>query len=254
MAEIHPTAIISPGAKLGADVSIGPFSIIHAGVHLGNGTSVGSHCELGVATPLADDNTLRIGAGSLIRSHSVFYIGSTFGDRLKTGHRVTVREKIRAGSDLQLGTLDELQGDCVIGNHVKMHSSVHVGQKTRIHDYVWIFPSVVLTNDPHPPSEYLVGCTLHEFAAISAMSIVCPGVHVGRGAFVGAMTLVQDDVPADTICVGVPGRNRGPTTLITHKETGLPAYPWRRHFHRGYPAETVAMWKAEFGEEPEIEG
>src|SRR5579863_5714566 len=245
MAAIHPSAIVESGAELGKDVSIGPFSIVHAGVRLGEGTRVESFCELGVATPLATFPTLEIGAGGLIRSHSVFYTGSRFGARLRTGHRVTVREGTRAGTDLQIGTLCDIQGHCEIGDYVKMHSNVHIGHKSRIHNYVWLFPYVVLTNDPHPPSEFLVGCTLHEFAVVATMSIVLPGVQVGRGAFVGAMTLVREDVPADTICVGVPGKNVGPTTKIRHKGTGFPAYPWRRHFHRGYPAEVVALWKAE---------
>lgn len=248
MSDIHPSAIVSPRARLGAGVSVGPFTLIHPDVHIGEGTSIGSHCELGVPTPLAGQPTLHIGAHSVIRSHSIFYAGSVFGDNLRTGHRVTVRENTRAGVDMQIGTLSDIQGHCEFGDYVKLHSNVHIGHKSRVHDYVWIFPYVVLTNDPHPPSEYLVGCTLEEFAVVSTMSVVLPGVNVGRGAFVGAMTLVKDDVPADTICVGVPGKNVGPTTKIKHRETGRPAYPWRRHFHRGYPAEAVAMWKAEFGE------
>ncbi len=248
MSDIHPSAIVSPGAKLGADVSVGPFTIIHPDVHIGEGSSIGSHCEIGVPTPLAGEPALRIGAHSVIRSHSIFYAGSQIGDNLRTGHRVTVRENTRAGTDLQLGTLCDIQGHCEFGDYVKMHSNVHIGHKSRVQDYVWIFPYVVLTNDPHPPSEYLVGCTLEEFAVVSTMSVVLPGVNVGRGAFVGAMTLVKDDVPADTICVGVPGKNVGPTTKIKHRGTGQPAYPWRRHFHRGYPAEAVAMWQAEFGD------
>ena len=55
----------------------------------------------------------------MIRSHSVFYQGSTFGSRLATGHRVTVREKTQAGENLRLGTLCDLQGTCVIGDYVR---------------------------------------------------------------------------------------------------------------------------------------
>src|SRR5579859_4669910 len=244
MPDIHPSAIVSPDTELGPGVSIGPFCIIHPGVHLGAHTVVGAYCELGVASPLARDAELHIGAGSLIRSHSVFYLGSSLGPNLKTGHRVTVRENTRAGRDLQLGTLCDIQGHCEFGDYVKMHSNVFVADKSRIHDYVWIFPHVVLANDPHPPSELTSGSILEEFAAIGTMSVVLPGVRVGRGGFVGAKTLVRADVPADTICLGVPGRNVGPTSKIKHRGTGDPAYPWRRHFHRGYPAEAVAMWKA----------
>ncbi|HEY1991417.1 MAG TPA: N-acetyltransferase [Gammaproteobacteria bacterium] len=246
---VHPSAIIEAGAELGADVSIGPFCIVHAGVRLGDRSRVEAYCELGLPTPLAADGKLSIGADSLIRSHSVFYAGSSFGAHLRTGHRVTVRELTRAGSDLQIGTLSDIQGHCEIGDHVRTHSNVHIGHKSRVGDYAWIFPYVVLTNDPHPPSEHLVGCTLDEFAVIATMSVVLPGVRVGRGAFVGAMTMVKEDVPPDTICVGVPGKNVGPTSKIKHRGTGAPAYPWRRHFHRGYPAEAVALWKAEFDDE-----
>jgi acyl-[acyl carrier protein]--UDP-N-acetylglucosamine O-acyltransferase len=245
---IHPSAIVETGAELGVDVSIGPFCIVHAGVRLGDRSRVEAYSELGLPTPLAPGAPLEIGADSLIRSHSVFYAGSRFGARLRTGHRVTVRELTHAGSDLQIGTLCDFQGHCEIGNHVRTHSNVHIGHKSRIGDYAWIFPYVVLTNDPHPPSEHLVGCVLEEFAVIATMSVVLPGVRVGRGAFVGAMTLVKEDVPPDTICIGVPGKNTGPTSKIRHRGSGEPAYPWRRHFHRGYPAEAVALWKAEFGD------
>jgi acyl-[acyl carrier protein]--UDP-N-acetylglucosamine O-acyltransferase len=246
MSGIHPSAIVSPRAELGPDVSIGPFSIIHPGVRLGAGTVVGAYCELGVASPLARDPGLHIGDGGLIRSHSVFYLGSTLGPNLRTGHRVTVRENTQAGCDLQIGTLGDIQGHCQFGDYVKMQSNVFVAHKSRIHDYVWIFPHVVLANDPHPPSELTSGCILEDFAAIGTMSVVLPGVRVGRGGFVGAKTLVREDVPPDTVCLGVPGKNVGPTSKIKHRETGEPAYPWRRHFHRGYPAEAVAQWRAEF--------
>ncbi|HSN17912.1 MAG TPA: N-acetyltransferase [Gammaproteobacteria bacterium] len=245
---VHPSAIVEAGAELGADVSIGPFCVVHAGVRLGDRTRVEAYCELGLPTPLAPGGTLSIGADSLIRSHSVFYAGSSFGTHLATGHRVTVRERTHAGNDLQIGTLSDIQGHCEIGHHVRTHSNVHIGHLSRIGDYVWIFPYVVLTNDPHPPSEHLVGCVLEEFAVVATMSVVLPGVRIGRGAFVGAMTVVREDVPADTICMGVPGKNVGPTSKIKHRGTGGPAYPWRRHFHRGYPAEAVAQWQAEFGD------
>ena len=53
-----------------------------------------------------------IGDNSLIRSKSIFYVGSTFGPKLLTGHRVTVREGVKAGKNLQIGTLTDIQGDC----------------------------------------------------------------------------------------------------------------------------------------------
>lgn len=248
MTAVHPTASISDRAVLGANVAIGAFSIIEAGVEIGDNTVIGPFCHIGIPSPIAENDRLVIGANSLIRSYSLFYIGSTFGDALTTGHRVSVRENTRAGINLQLGTLSDVQGHCVIGDYVRCHSNVHIGQKSKIGDYVWIFPYVVLTNDPHPPSIFLEGAKLEDFVAVATMSVVLPGANVGRGALVGAMSVVRGNVPPDMIYVGNPGKTVGSTDRIRLRSTGLPAYPWRRHFQRGYPETVVAQWRAEFPE------
>ncbi|MCF6317544.1 MAG: N-acetyltransferase [Marinosulfonomonas sp.] len=243
---IHETSIISPKAELGEDVVVGPYTIIGDKVRIGNNTHIEAYCEIGIAQGTQDGGLLTIGAHSTIRSGTVLYQGSTFGEGFTTGHKVTVREGVTAGDGLQLGTLSDIQGRCQFGEYVKLHSNVHVGQASILGDYIWIFPYVVLTNDPHPPSETRLGCHLEDFCVVATMSTVLPGVRLGRGALIGAMTLVREDVPDDNICVGVPGRLVGETKKIKFKKTGEPVYPWRRHFHRGYPDEIVKSWIAEF--------
>jgi acetyltransferase-like isoleucine patch superfamily enzyme len=239
---IHPTSLISPRAKLGRNVTVGPFTIIHDNVEIGDDTEIGSHCEIGYPSKLADGAPLVIGAGSLIRSHSIFYEGSTFGERLQTGHRVTVREMTRAGKNLQIGTLSDFQGHCTIGDYVRTHSNVHIGQSSRVGNFVWIFPYVVLTNDPHPPSDVHVGCVIEDYAAVATMSVVLPGVTVGEGALVAAVSSVGKDVAPHTVVGGSPAKFICETKKIKHRETGEPAYPWTTHFHRGYPDEVVRQW------------
>ncbi|MBJ7309757.1 N-acetyltransferase [Rugamonas sp. CCM 8940] len=242
---IHPSAIVAPGAKLGANVSVGPFSIIHDNVEIGAGSVIDAYCEIGYPTPLADGLPLRIGAGARIRSHSVFYQGSTFGARLVTGHRVTVREKTTAGVAFQIGTMNEIQGDCTIGDHVRCQSNVFIGKMTTIGDFVWLFPYVVLTNDPHPPSNLLLGCQIGDYAAIAAMSVVLPGVKVGRHALVAAASKVHRDVAPATVVGGNPARYLCDTSTIRLRDgSEQPAYPWTTHFRRGYPAEVTAGWDA----------
>ena len=243
---IHPTALIDPAARLGDGVEVGPFSIVHGDVELGEGTVVGSHCELGHPSVAGDVGPLRIGAGSLIRSYSLFYAGSTFGPRLQTGHRVTVREGVEAAEDLRIGTLCDLQGDASFGRHVRLHSNVHIGQGSTVEEFVWIFPYVVLTNDPHPPSDgFHVGAVIERFAVVATSSVVLPGVRVGEGSLVAAHALVREDVPPGAICAGVPGKVRGSVEAIRLSDDSGPAYPWRRHFHRGYPEDVVRDWIAE---------
>jgi acyl-[acyl carrier protein]--UDP-N-acetylglucosamine O-acyltransferase len=249
MSYIHETAAIDALASLGEGVEVGPFSIVHANVNIRDGTKIGSHCEIGVPTPLSDGAPLIIGENSVIRSHSVFYEGSTFGNRLQTGHRVTVREKTVAGENLQIGTLSDLQGDIKIGDYVRLHSNVHIGKKSTIGSYVWIFPYVVLTNDPTPPSETLLGVSLGDYSIVATMSVILPGVSIGSHALVAASACVAKDVPNGMIAAGVPAKIIGETSKIKLKNLpDINAYPWPRHFKRGYPDHVVAAWLEEFGE------
>lgn len=245
---IHPTAIISKESTIGSNVIVGPYTIIHKNVAIGEGTVIGSHCEIGCPphNP-SDGGPLNIANNSLIRSHSIFYEGSTFGENLVTGHRVTVREKTIAGRNLQIGTLGDIQGHCEIGNFVRFHSNVHIGQHSKIKNYVWIFPYVVLTNDPHPPSDVRMGVTLEDYSAIGTMSIILPGCTVKEGALVGAHSSVSRDVEANTVVAGSPAKHIFDTNKIKLKDgSNQSAYPWRRHFHRGYLPETVEKWMLEF--------
>lgn len=243
---IHPTALVSTKAQLGRGVCVGPFTVIHDDVIIGDETVIEGHCEIGHSTALAQGLPLVFGPKSLIRSHSIFYQGSTFGEGLVTGHRVTVREKTFAGKNFQIGTVSDIQGHCEIGNYVRTHSNVHIGQKSKIHDFVWLFPYVVLTNDPHPPSNVCVGCEIENFAVIATMSVILPGVKVGEGALVAAHSSVGKEVLPHTVVGGSPAKFLCETSKIKLRDgSGQSAYPWTQHFTRGYPESIIQEWLTE---------
>jgi acyl-[acyl carrier protein]--UDP-N-acetylglucosamine O-acyltransferase len=243
---IHSTAIVDPSANIANDVEIGPYSIVHANVVLAEGCKIGSYCELGIETPLGDGSPLIIEKDSLIRSHSIFYESSRFGEKLVTGHRVTVRENTHAGKNLQLGTLNDIQGDCEIGDYVRFHSNVHVGKKSTVGDFVWIFPYVVLTNDPHPPSNILKGVTVGDYAIIATMSVILPGVKIGEGALIAAHSSLKVDAEAGMLYMGSPAEKICSASKIRLQDgTRRPAYPWINHFSRGYPESIVNAWGAQ---------
>jgi acetyltransferase-like isoleucine patch superfamily enzyme len=239
---IHEAAIVSPGASIGSNVFVGPFTIIHDGVVIGDNTTIGSHCELGVAFVDVDE-PLVIGPESLIRSHSILYAGSTIGSGFTTGHHVTVRERSTIGLNMQLGTLSDLQGDCIIGDYVRMHSNVNINKHTTIGNFVWLFPYAMTTNDPTPPSDTQMGCTIKDFASIAARAMLLPGVTVHEHALVGANSKVTRDVPAGMVATGDPAKVIGPASQLRLRDgTERPAYPWPTHFQRGYPAHVTADW------------
>lgn len=241
--KIHPTAVISSKAILGENIEVGPFTFVHDNVVVGSGTRIDGFCEIGYPTPLADDLPLIIGGESLIRSHSVFYQGSTFGDGLVTGHQVTVREKTIAGKGFQIGTLGDVQGSCSIGNYVKTQSSVTIGQQSKIGNFVWLFPGVLLTNDPNPPSNDIQGVTLEDYVVAGVKATFLPGVNIGKGSFVTAHSLVGQDMPEDSLVSGSPAKRLCKASDMRLKnDVRVRAYPWRNRFVRGYPESIVEKW------------
>ena len=245
--KIHKTAIIEDGAKLGKNVEVGPFTHIGKKVVIGNNVVIQGDCEIGINSSKNNKKKIFIGDNSLIRSKSIFYAGSTFGPNLVTGHRVTVREGVKAGKNLQIGTLTDIQGDCKIGDYVRQHSNIFISQLTKIGNFVWIFPHAVLTNDPTPPSSKFKGVTVEDYVVIAAGSLILPGVILREGTLVGAKSKIRKSTNAHTLVSGNPAVEKCSTSKIKLKYgSKKSAYPWIRHFHRGYPIEIIKEWKRKF--------
>lgn len=217
--------------------------IIRDEVTIGKKSFLGANCILGEYTADVLSNSgsknavLDIGENALIRSGSIIYAGTTIGKHFQTGHRVTIREKAVIGEYVSIGTLSDIQGYCEIGNYVKMHSNVHIGQESKIEDYVWIFPYVILTNDPTPPSYELKGVTLKSFAVVATGSILLPGVTVEGDSLVAAGAVVTKDVRKGDVVGGNPAKVISHISKIKNHITGENVYPWRYTFKRGMPWE-----------------
>lgn len=235
--------IIGDNVVIEDDVYIDFGTIIKDNVTIGKGSFIGARCILGeflfdfFQDKVNKAHPLIIGKNSIIRSETIIYGDNTIGDSFQTGHRVTIREKSVIGNNTRIGTLSDIQGYCTIGNYVSLHSNVHVGQKSIIEDYVWIFPYVVLTNDPTPPSDELFGVTLKSFSLVATGSVILPGVTVNEDALIGAGSIVKNDVPKEMVVVGNPAKEICSVTKIKNKTTGNAVYPWRYTFKRGMPWE-----------------
>ncbi|MEJ0009685.1 MAG: acyltransferase [Alphaproteobacteria bacterium] len=236
--------MISPKASIGASCTIAASAIIHDNVTLGAGSTVGEFCILGhPALGDAAGQMLTIGEGALIRSHTVIYEGSNFGPQLRVGHSSMLREGIVAGINFQVGSFNDLEGDTTVGDWTRFHSNVHIGRGAVIGSFVWIFPYVVLTNDPLPPSWMKEGVTVGDGAAICTSAVVLPGATIGRGAFVAAMTRAKGDVPPAALVIGGEGKIIGTIDKLKHKASGK-QHPWMSHAAGNYPPEAQERIRA----------
>ena len=257
---IGENCIISSNSSIGEGTIIMHNCIIEDDVHIGQNCYIDSNCIIRKGTILRDNsfvgaNTilgehqmdfikdhkshheLDIGSNAVIRSGSIIYTGTRIGNYFQSGHQVTIREKASIGNHCSIGTLSDIQGYCNIGNYVNMHSNVHIGQESVIDDYVWIFPYVVLTNDPTPPSEELQGVHVHSFAIIAAHSVILPGVDIASDSLVAAGANVTKNVEEYAVVGGNPAKKVGDVRNIKNHVTGEAVYPWRFHFKRRMPWE-----------------
>jgi UDP-3-O-[3-hydroxymyristoyl] glucosamine N-acyltransferase len=245
--QIHPTAIISENAKISKTATVGANAIIYDNAVIGANVFIGPNSIIGepVSSYYRDRNyenpKLVIGPNSIIRSGAFVYAGATIGERFQCGTSVTIREDTKIGSHCSVGTLSDIEGDCRIGDYARLHSNVHVAQKTEIGSYVWIYPYTVFTNDPTPPSNQLVGAVVEDFAVIATKVVVMPGVRIGKDALVSAMSLVREDVLPETVVAGSPAKRVAHIRYLRSKETGEPLYPWRRNFSHYMPWENIGF-------------
>ena len=214
------------------DVRIGRYTTIHDGVSLGDNVTVGDYCVLGSE----NGDSLEIGAGSTIRSHTVIYGGSSLGPGLQTGHHVLIREGTRAGRGLRLGSFTAIEGDCHLGDWVSCHGYVHVGRGSRIGDFVWLYSQVTLTNDPLPPSFIERPVTLEDGAVVCVGGIVMPGAHMRTGSYATAGTFVLGDIPEGAVVSGRDSAVVGHVSRLFDLET-MTRHPWMRHYADRYPEE-----------------
>ena len=214
---------------------MGENTIIHPGVKIGNNCKIGSFCEIGSKN---NEKETIIGNNVTINSHSIIYPNCNIKDDCFIGHRVLIRENTNIDYHSQIGSYSDIEGYVDIGKYVKIHSNVHIGQKSIIEDFAWLFPYTILTNDPIPPSEILNGPLVCSFSVIATRSTILPGIKIGFGSFIGANSLVNRNVPIETIALGNPLKIRGNINLIRNPLTKKSAYPWPyRLKNKFYPSD-----------------
>ena len=185
-ADIHPTAVIEPGAQLGAEVRVGAYAYVGAKVVIGDGTVLHHHANVEGRTTLGRQCEVFPFTCIGTKTHDLKYKGGEPG--LLVGDRNVFREYVsvhgatkpeeytRMGDDNVMLAYSHIAHDCVVGSHMVMSAQAALAGHVIVEDHVnigW-------------------GSGVHQFC------------RVGAQVMIGAMSKVVQDVPPYLIADGNP--------------------------------------------------
>ncbi|MEF3047578.1 acyl-ACP--UDP-N-acetylglucosamine O-acyltransferase [Pseudotabrizicola sp. L79] len=176
-AHIHASAIVEPGATIGPDCVIGPFSIIGPEVTLGRAVTVKSHAVVTGWTQIGDETEIFPFATVGEVPQDLKFKGEH--TRLIVGARCRIRE----GATLNTGT-EGGGGITRVGDDCLIMTGAHVGHDAQIGNRVILVNQVAIAGHCHLGDDVIVG----------GLSGVHQWVRIGRGAIIGAVTMVTNDV------------------------------------------------------------
>jgi len=238
---IHPTAIVSPKARLAPDVEIGPYTVIADDVEIGPKTKIGSSCFIDEGARIGAEVQIFHGAVVSGRPQDLKYAGEkTFfhvGDKTIIREFVTLHRgtsatgKSEVGKNCLLMAYTHVAHDCRVGDHVIMANFAQLGGHVKIGDWAIIGG----------------GTVVHQFCKV--------GGHVMVG---GGFRITQDLVPY-ALAAGYPlkvlGINKvGLERRGFQKETITALERAFRYLFRGRlnTSQAVEKMKAEFDSLPEL--
>lgn len=185
MTEIHPTAIIETGARLGENVRIGPFCIVGADVQLGEGCELISHAVVTGRTTIGPRARIFPFASIGHQPQDLKYHGEA--STLTIGSDCMIREGVTMNPGTEGGGMATTVGDrCVF------LASSHVAHDCRIANNVIFSNNVMLAGH----------CSVGDFAIIGGGAAVHQFCRIGAHAFIGGLSGVENDVIPYGIALG----------------------------------------------------
>ena len=140
--------------------------------------------------------------------------GATIGEGSRVWHFVHVCGGAKIGKGVSLGQNVFVGNKVTIGDHCKIQNNVSVYDNVHLEEGVFCGPSMVFTNVYNPrslierKSEYR-DTLVKKGATLGANCTIVCGATIGEYAFVGAGAVVNKDVPAYALMVGVPAKQIG---------------------------------------------
>ncbi len=176
-ANIHPAAVVEPGAELGEDVVIGPFCHVGAEVRLHPGVRLHSHVVLAGHTEIGAETEIFPFASLGHRPQDLKYRGEP--SRLIIGARNVIREHVTMNPGTEGGGMETRVGSgglFMMGSHIA-------------HDCV-VGDGVIMANNATLAGHVTVG----DRAVLGGLAAVHQHVRIGRQAMIGGLAGVEQDV------------------------------------------------------------
>jgi UDP-N-acetylglucosamine acyltransferase len=202
-ARIHPSAIVEDGATIGPDCEIGPFCVIGPEVTLGRAVVLKSHVVVTGWTEIGDETVI----------FPFSSIGEVPQDLKFKGERTQLiigkRNRIREHVTMNTGTAGG-GGVTRVGDDGLFMAGCHVAHDAQIGNNVILVNQVAVAGH----------CILEDNVLIGGLSGIHQFVRIGRGAIVGAVTMVTNDVIPYGLVQAERGRLEG-LNLVGLKRRGV---------------------------------
>ena len=201
--KIHPTAIVSPKAKLSDDVEVGPYSIIEDNVKIGKGSKIGISCVIQGNTTIG--KKCEIFTGAIIGSppQDLKYKGEP--SLLKIGDNNIIREYVTVNLATDMNSITSIGNDNLIMAYSHIAHDCIVGNGCVIANCGTLAGHVVVED------KAVVGglVAIHQFTRVGTFSII------------GGCSKVVQDIPPYSTCDGHPAKVFG-VNILGLKRAQLP--------------------------------
>ncbi len=171
---IHPTAVIDSGAKIGANVTVGPFAFVDAQ------TRIGDNCIIGPNTTILRFTTLDAGC----RVHALAVLGDLPQDRafedcesyVRIGANTVIRELVTVHRGTKPGTVTEIGPDCLL------MATAHVAHNCRLGRGVVLCNNAILGGHAEIGDQAFISgnCLIHQFTRIGRLVMMAAGSAVTK--------------------------------------------------------------------------
>lgn len=186
MSNIHPQAIIEPGAKIGKNVTIEPFAVIKSTVTLEDNVVIKSHAYIDGNTTIGEGTIIWPSASIGTKTQDLKFRGEK--TYVIIGKRCEIREFVTINSSCQEGSIVRIGDQCLIMAYCHVAHNCEIGNR------------VVMSNSAMLAGHVIVG----DCAIIGGMTPVHQFSRIGSFAMVGGFSRVPRDIPPYTVGGGFP--------------------------------------------------